>query len=303
MLLNLLLKNYLTTLGFLTTPLAIWHSIHKNYLLTDTGVKSIARQSPPNKIIRHGDGDSLYLIQHPNGSLFWQMTYRFQTDKDIKPKQKTYQIGIYKSAKQTRDSQFKPEITLKQARIERDRAKQLLADGIDPITHKNEQKNQFEQKDLFRVIAQSYLDEKKETTVKNRQKLQGFLNNHILKHIGDYPITAITAQDVINVVLSIQSKFEQQGKRTSETAHKSMGLIGSIFEYAINTLGYNMVNVASGRSKALRPHKAEGMKAVEQHQFPDLLRNINAYTDNHANAHPQTGKYPRKIRTLPKMYN
>ena len=132
------------------------------------------------------------------------------------------------------------------------------------------------------------MSEKSKTTSKNVQKLQGFLNNHILDHIGEYPISAITAQDIIKTGLAIQATFEQQGKHTSETAHKCMGLISSIFDYAINTLGYDIVNIASGRNKALRPHKAERMKAVEQHQFPELLRNIDSYIEKHPNGHQQT---------------
>ena len=67
------------------------------------------------------------------------MPYRYQSDKDIKPKQKTYQIGVFKSAKQDIDTAFKPEVSLKQARVERDKAKQLLADDIDPTEHKNKE--------------------------------------------------------------------------------------------------------------------------------------------------------------------
>lgn len=260
----------------------------KNYLLTDSSVKSIAKQLAPAKRVKHSDGDSLYLVHDPKGSLYWVMAYRFQTDKDIKPKQKTFHIGSYKTSNQTIDNKFKPEVSLKQARLERDNAKKLLANGTDPAEHKNKLKNQYEQKDLFKIIAKSYIAEKQETTSKNVQKIKGFLNNHILKHIGDYPISAITTQDIIKTGLAIQKDFEQQGKRTSETAHKCMGLISSIFEYSINTLGYNIVNVADGRNKALRQHSAERMKAVEQHQLPDLLRNIDNYSITYANAHPQT---------------
>ena len=280
MLLNMLLK-YLTSFGAVMNK-------RKDYLLTDNSVKSIAKQSAPDKVTRHSDGNSLSLIQHPNGSLFWQISYRYQSDKDINPKQKTYQIGIYKSSKQVIDTSFKPQVSLKQARIERDRAKALLADGIDPTAHKSIEKNNFEQKDLFKVIAKSYMDEKSKTTIKNVQKLQGFLDNHILKYLGAYPIGAITAQDIIKTGLAIQANFEQKGKYTSETAHKCMGLISSIFEYAINTLGYDITNLAIGRNKALRPHKAERMNAVEQHQFPELLSNIDSYIENHPNGHEQT---------------
>ncbi len=263
-------------------------SKRKNYLLTDNGVKSIAKQPAPIKRTRYSDGNSLSLIHDPKGSLYWVMSYRYQSEKDIEPKQKTYHIGTYKSSSQPIDTKFKPDITLKQARLERDKAKALLADGIDPADHKNKLKNSYEQKDLFKVIAKTYITEKSKTTPKNVQKLQGYLNNHILKHIGEYPISAITTQDVIQTGLAIQTSFELQGKHTSETAHKCMGLISAIFEYAINTLGYDITNIAIGRNKALRPHKAERMKAIEQHQFPDLLRNIDQYIDNHPNAHVQT---------------
>lgn len=58
------------------------------------------------------------------------MTYQYQSDKDLKPKQKTYQIGIYKPAKQSIDSTFKPEVSLKELRLARDNAQDLLSDGV-----------------------------------------------------------------------------------------------------------------------------------------------------------------------------
>jgi len=247
----------------------------KNYLSSSSGVLAIAKQPAPAKVTRYSDGDSLYLIHHPNGSLFWQMPYRYQSDKDIKPKQKTYQIGVFKSAKQDIDTAFKPEVSLKQARVERDKAKQLLADDIDPTEHKNKEKNKYEQKDLFKVVAADYISEKQDTTPKNVKKLQGFLSKHILNHIGDYPITAITAQDVIQTGLAIQNHFEKQGEWTADTTSKcveligSVGewtadttskcveLIGSVFEYAINTLSYDIINVAYGRNnRALDVYRA-----------------------------------------------
>ena len=260
----------------------------KDYRLTDAGARANAKQSKPTKVTRHGDGNNLYLIQHPNGSLFWQMTYRYQSDKDLKPKQKTYQIGIYKPAKQSIDSTFKPEVSLKEARLARDKAQELLSDGIDPTEHKNHEKNNFEQKDLFIVIAKSYINERSSTTPKNVQKLHNYLDKHIAPHIGDYPIVSITAQDVIKTGLAIQTYFEERGKWTTDTSHKCVALISSVFEYAINTLGYDIINIAYGRNKALRPHKAERMKAIEQHQFPELLRNIDQYGADNPNAHQQT---------------
>ena len=55
----------------------------KNYLLNVNGVKSIAKLVPPAKRKRYSDGDSLHLVHDPKGSLYWVMTYRYQSDKDI----------------------------------------------------------------------------------------------------------------------------------------------------------------------------------------------------------------------------
>ena len=158
------------------------------------------------------------------------MTYRYQSDKYLKPKQKTYQIEIYKPAKQAIDSKFKPEVSLKEARLSRDKAQALLSDGVDPTKHKNHEINDFEQKDLFRVIAKSYINEKSSTTPKNIQKLHNYLDKHIAPHIGDYPISSITAQDVIKTGLAIQTYFEERGKWTTDTSHKCIALISSVIE-------------------------------------------------------------------------
>ena len=91
--------------------------------------------------------------------------------------------------KQDIDTAFKPGI-FKAGKVEKDKAKQLLADDIDPTEHKNKE-NKYEQKDLFKVVAADYISEKQDTTPKNVKKLQGFLSTSILKHIDDYPITAI----------------------------------------------------------------------------------------------------------------
>ncbi|OXL24647.1 tyrosine-type recombinase/integrase, partial [Psychrobacter sp. DAB_AL32B] len=170
----------------------------------------------------------------------------------------------------------------------RDRVKEIDRNGNEPTEQKSHEKNNFEKKDLFRVIAKSYINEKSNTTPKNVQKLHNYLDKHVAPHIGDYPIASITAQDVIKTGLAIQTYFEERGKWTTDTSHKCVALISSVFEYAINTLGYDIINIAHGRSKALRPHKAERMKAIEQHQFSELLRNIDNYGKDNLNGHEQT---------------
>jgi hypothetical protein len=69
------------------------------------------------------DGGGLFLHVSTVGK-YWRYNYRFQE------KSKTLAIGVY------------PDISLKQARERHTEARELLARGIDPSSHKKAQKNQ-----------------------------------------------------------------------------------------------------------------------------------------------------------------
>ena len=60
------------------------------------------------------DGGGLHLLVAPNGGRYWRYSYRFNG------KQKTLALGVY------------PDVPLAMARARHQRARQLLADGVDP---------------------------------------------------------------------------------------------------------------------------------------------------------------------------
>ena len=64
------------------------------------------------------DKKGLRLLIKPNGAKYWRMKYRFAG------KQKTLTLGVY------------PEVSLKDARIERDQARLQINKGIDPSREK-----------------------------------------------------------------------------------------------------------------------------------------------------------------------
>ncbi len=79
--------------------------------LSATAVKTA---KPKDKTIRMADGGGLYLEIRPTGSKYWRMKYRFAG------KEKLLAIGTY------------PDVTLAEARKVRDRAKEQLAEDVDP---------------------------------------------------------------------------------------------------------------------------------------------------------------------------
>lgn len=259
----------------------------QNYKLSDRLIKSLCSETP-KKATRHGDGDSLYLVHMPNDGIYWVFKYRFQTNKDISKKDKDYRIGVYKSSSTPLSQTFKPEMGIKEARLERDRLKALVKQGIDPADQKKEKKLSFNEADRFITIAQKYIESRSKTSPKNIQKLNNFLNNHIAPLIGDYPIQSITVQDINLTLQTIEQKALTLGKSSSSTAHDCGGFLKSVFDYAINKLHFNITNVAQGRTSALEKHKPKRMPVIEQQHFPELLNRIDNYCKDHPNADVQT---------------
>ena len=88
--------------------------------LTDTFVKNT---KPTASIAgdKHADGQGLYLHVKKAGK-YWRMSYRYTG------RQKTLALGVY------------PAVSLAKARRRRDKARELLADGIDPGVAKRQEK-------------------------------------------------------------------------------------------------------------------------------------------------------------------
>ncbi len=260
----------------------------QNYKLNDKLIRSICSE-PPDKVVRHGDGDNLYLFHKPDDGIYWIFEYSFKSERDLKPKRKNIQFGIYKSTTKKFTATFKPEMSIKDARIERDRLKALVKQGVDPLDQKKQLKINASESDLFKNIVADFLIHKAAITTPNYvKKTTRFFNNHILKYLGNVPIQSITAQDVIKMGQAIENNFLEKGKKTSYTAHKSIGLVSEVFNFSIDVKGFNIANVASGRTRALKPHHATRMKKVELQEFPELLRRIDNYCMDHQRADIQT---------------
>ena len=89
-------------------------------MLTDNENESI---NPGHKPIRRFDGGGLYLEVAPSGGKWWRLKYRFLR------KDKRLALGVY------------PDVGLIEAREERNAAKQLLKQGIDPAARRREEKS------------------------------------------------------------------------------------------------------------------------------------------------------------------
>lgn len=179
--------------------------------LTDIQVRNAKADGKPRKL---ADAYGLYLYVSAAGGKSWRLDYNFFG------KRKTLTLGSY------------PSLTLAEARSQRDEAKRKLAEGLDPSLAKKRQ--QLEAKaaagNTFGLMADEFIDKlrrdkRAEPTITKNTWMLKVLAAKLLP----YPITQITAKDVLAVLTTI----ERSGRVESALATRST--IGRVFRYAIAT--------------------------------------------------------------------
>lgn len=224
--------------------------------LTDITVRNA---KPTDKAQKLSDAGGLYLLVHPNGSKYWRLKYRFLG------KEKVLAIGIY------------PPVTLAEARISRDDAKKLLANGKDPSGVKQSIKAEarLEAANTFEAIAREWLGKKGAKQVdKTRNRNLRILELNIFKYLGTTPISQVTSKQL----LSALHKMEQRG--ITDSAHRALQICGEIFRYAIAT-ERAQADLSLVLKGALAPVKEKHHASITDAKgVADLLRSIHIYEGN-----------------------
>lgn len=170
-----------------------------------------------------------------------------------------------------------PAVSLENARQQHRDNSQLLAQRIDPIAHREKQRQlkQRALKSTFAVIAHDWMTEK--TSNPAHQPAKRTLENinsyltPLLDKFGNYPISEITSQQVLALCADVQKTYSSKAKNIQSTAN-------NIFGYAVmkGLLDINPMAQLAGVS-ALQPHKTKHYPAItDPKEFAVLLRDIDA---------------------------
>jgi integrase len=222
-------------------------------MLTDT---SIRKAKPGPSIVKLTDSGGLQLWITPEGGRYWRMAYRFAA------KQRVLSIGVY------------PAVSLKAARAARDKAREVLAEGVDPSQKKKLDRiaAQAVSVNTFAALAGELLakkakEGKAEVTI---GKLRWILD-FALPDLGPRPVSSITPPEV----LAVLRKVEARGKL--ETAGRLRAVIGQVFRYAIATGRAENDPTPSLRGALTAPITKPRAAIVQPIPFGGLLRAIESY--------------------------
>lgn len=208
-------------------------------MLTDTKVK---QAKPRDKDYKLADEKGLFLLVKKNGAKYWRVKYRFAG------KEKMLALGVY------------PEVSLKEARNGRDKARQQLRAGTDPSAARKAEKlaNVEAGANSFKAIATEWFDVKLADKSKSyRDRSLRALEKNLYPSIGQRPISEITPPELLSCLRKIESRGAlEMAKRTKQVA-------GLVFRYAIST-GRAERDPSQDLAGALQPSNKRHFAAITE---------------------------------------
>jgi integrase len=216
---------------------------------------AIRNAKPGEKDAYLFDGGGMFLLVKTNGAKWWRLKYRFGG------KNKLLSLGVY------------PEVSLKEARAERDKARELLRQGIDPSAARKREKLALRAslENSFEAIAREWIEQQAERwTTSHSARVLLSLEQDAFPALGARPVNEIDAPEILDMVRAI----ERRG--ALETAARVMQRCGAVFRYAVHT-GRAKHNPAGDLRGVLKTRKVEHRAALSRAELPELLRKIEAY--------------------------
>ncbi|MFA4994103.1 MAG: integrase arm-type DNA-binding domain-containing protein [Bdellovibrionales bacterium] len=210
------------------------------------------------KITRYklSDHDGLSLRVMPHGGKYWIFRFRYGG------KEKELSLGAY------------PTVTLAGARASREKARQLLKDGVDPVLDRGAQKLKLKTsvQDSFEAVAREWIKLKKQK-LKPRyiSQIERRLESDVFPQIGQFPCKAITA----SMMLSVLKKVQTRG--VLETALRLKEYCSSIFHFAIVCEKAEKDPTASLRDALPTPTK-QHFAAIDPAELPEMLLKMSDNT-------------------------
>lgn len=223
--------------------------------LTNTAVKN-SKPNTEGKPIKYTDGGGLYLLVNKTGK-YWRYNYRYLK------KQKTLAIGVY------------PEISLATAREIHQRARELIARGIDPAIYKktqNEKRLESASNNFEAIANEWFIRFSKDWSETHKKKVISILKKDAFPYIGKRPITEIEPPEILQICNRVVSRG------ATYTAHKTKQICGQVFRYAVST-GRAVRDPTPDLKGALPSIQTKHMAAItDPVKVGELLRSIHSYS-------------------------
>ncbi|MFC0797082.1 tyrosine-type recombinase/integrase [Pasteurella multocida] len=219
--------------------------------LTNTEVE---KAKPQAKEYTLTDGYGLFLLILPSGIKSWRFNYA----RPITQKRTKISLGIY------------PAVSLAQARAKREEYRALLAQGIDPQEHKEQ-----EQKAAITKIENSLLFIAERWKAKKAQEVEALtlkknwrrMETYLFSSMGNMPINEI----VPKIAIEALEPLYNQGK--GDTLRRVIRLLNEVLNFAVN-YGLIPFNPCLQINEVFSFGKSNNNPAISPKELPELIKTV-----------------------------
>ena len=163
-----------------------------------------------------------------------------------------------------------PATSLKDARIERDKAKKLLAKNIDPKLDRDKTAQSMTEShnNTFLNIASQWFEVKQSTISKDfaTDTWRSF-ELHVLPSLGKVPIHKISAPLAINALKPVAARG------SFETVKRLCQRLNEVMVFAVNS-GHIKSNPLAGIKAAFQTPDTKHMPTIQPEQLPSLIKTL-----------------------------
>lgn len=224
--------------------------------LTNTAIQNLKPKDKPYKV---SDGGGLFLLVTTEGSRLWRFAYRYSG------KQKTISFGSY------------PDVKLAAARDQRDAARALLGQGIDPSQARKDEERKRQSARSFQEVAEEWWEAKgkfgKNAAIKSSrtQTRDKKLLTNLYQAIGKRSISEINTAELHHGL----AKLANRG--LGDTVARCRAAASRVFRYGMAT-GKCATDPAHALTGAFTSPKVRHRPGLtEPTAVGELMRNIAAY--------------------------
>ncbi|MFK3844735.1 integrase arm-type DNA-binding domain-containing protein [Stenotrophomonas sp. PS02297] len=196
--------------------------------LTDAKIRTTKPSLKPQKL---SDGAGLHLEVRPSGAKLWRYRYRIDGRENL------YALGEY------------PEISLQEARAERERARALVKQGVHPSHERSRSRASSiaANKDTFKALAEEWISEgRPRWTAYYASQIESYFARDVYPKIGRRPMRSLTSVDVMDVIKAIS------GRGAKAAAINVRQWISAVFCYAVANLRADSDPAAALRRTIIR---------------------------------------------------
>lgn len=238
--------------------------------LTDTQIRNA---KPGDKPVKLTDVGGLYVQIQPTGSKLWRYRYR------IGGKENVFALGEYAKEPAAESAADKQErikygrLTLAEARMERDKCRGLVKQGIHPAHNRQARRASqiAENANTFEAVALEWIEKKKLTwSGYYLRQVERFLKADVFPYIGSLPMRAVTAAHLLEIV----RRIEKRGAITVALVVRQW--CSAIFRYAVATLRADS-DPAAALKGAIQSQKVKHRKPLSRAQIPGFTKALEEF--------------------------